>query len=71
MKFQVKFPGNQIQFPGSQNPLDRIFYTYVRTCHKRGILIQITGINKLLKVHGQFFLQLETTMFINLKLIPY
>ena len=28
VKFQVEFPGNQIQFPGSQNPLDRIFYTY-------------------------------------------
>ena len=29
VKFQVEFPGNEIQFPGSQNPLDRIFYTYV------------------------------------------
>ena len=28
VKFQVEFPGNEIQFPGSQNPLDRIFYTY-------------------------------------------
>ena len=28
VKFQVEFPGNQIQYPGSQNPLDRIFYTY-------------------------------------------
>ena len=29
VKFQVEFPGIQIQFPGSQNALDRIFYTYV------------------------------------------
>ena len=28
VKFQVEFPGNQIQFPGSHTPLDRIFYTY-------------------------------------------
>ena len=28
VKFQVEFPGNEIQFPGSQNPLDRIFYTF-------------------------------------------
>ena len=28
VKFQVEFPVNEIQFPGSQNPLDRIFYTY-------------------------------------------
>ena len=28
VKFQVEFPGNEIQFPGSKNPLDRIFYTY-------------------------------------------
>ena len=27
-KFRIEFLGNQIQFPGSQNPLDRIFYTY-------------------------------------------
>ena len=30
VKLQEEFPGNQIQFPGSQNPLDRIFYTYER-----------------------------------------
>ena len=30
VKFQVEFPGNQIRFPGSQNPLDRIFHTYAR-----------------------------------------
>ena len=28
VKFQIEFPGNEIQFPGSHNPLDRIFYTY-------------------------------------------
>ena len=31
VKFQVEFPGNKIQFPGSHTPLDRIFYTYVTT----------------------------------------
>ena len=28
VKFQVEFPGNEIQFPDSHIPLDRIFYTY-------------------------------------------
>ena len=27
VKFQVEFPDNQIRFPGSHTPLDRIFYT--------------------------------------------
>ena len=28
VEFQVEFPSNEIQFPGSHTPLDRIFYTY-------------------------------------------
>ena len=45
VKFQVGFPGNQIQFPGNQDPLDRIFYTYCQCTGKKGEITQVLSQN--------------------------
>ena len=71
MKFQVKLPGNEIQFPGSYTPLDRIFHTFDLSV----FLIQYTKLHFFSNVglFGGLFLKksvilrLENVTFVTLK----